>query len=223
MVEEPFDFARSSHLIPAVVEEYAVAARHFPIVFAPTERGLASVFLCGLKPGQNLFVDPDGRWNAPYLPAYLRRYPFILGERGEDDPVLCVDEGYAGFGPHSVGEALFSDAGEPTPYLSEVIRLVGDYAAAARRTEETASLLAELKLMRNITIDVSTPTGQQSASIHGLSVVDEDKLNALDDSSISRLRGSGVLGAVYAHLFSIGSTNLLAQRLEKIAQSGSGG
>lgn len=211
----PVAFAAGAHLVPAVIEEFAVAAHHFPVVFAPTDAGFASVFLCGLRPGENSFVDVDGRWSGPYLPAYLRRYPFILGERGDADPILCIDDHYSGFGEGEEGQRLFEDDGKPTPYLDTVMRLVADYAKSARRTEEACALLAEMKLMRAVTFDVTHRDGGSSASIHGLSVLDEDKLNALDAEAFERLREKGILGALYAHLFSIGSTSLLAERLEQ--------
>ena len=36
------------------------------------------VALLGLKKNQNLFVDKSGKWNADYIPAYARRYPFCM-------------------------------------------------------------------------------------------------------------------------------------------------
>jgi SapC len=214
-VERPFAFAEKAYLIPAVVEEFAAAAKHLPVVFAQSDEGFTSVFLCGIKPGQNLFIDADGHWTGNYLPAYLRRYPFILGERSADDHILCIDGGYAGFNTDEGGEVLFEDNGEQSAFLGQMVRLAGDYATAARRTESLCTLLAELKIMRNITVDVKVADGSVSASVHGLMVVDEDKLNALSSQDFARIREQGVLGAVYAHLFSIDATSILGEKLEQ--------
>lgn len=211
----PFAFAARSHLIPAVVDEFAAASREIPIVFAPVGNRFASVFLCGLKPGANLFVEADGRWNGSYLPAYLRRYPFMLGEREGAEPVVCVDPAFDGFRAGAEGQRLFDDAGNASPALSAMIRLITDFALSAKRTDELCGSLKGLDLLKSVTIDVQGPSGP-SASIHGLSIVDEKKLADLPDDALLSLRRGGFLGPLYAHLFSIGATQSLSQKLQAL-------
>ena len=47
----------------------------------------------GLRDTENLFVDEKGGWEeAAYIPAYIRRYPFIFSEiPGSEQLTLCVD------------------------------------------------------------------------------------------------------------------------------------
>ncbi len=92
-----------------------------------------------------------------------------------------------------------------------------DYALAAKRTEALSERLASLDLFKSITVDVSLGDGGQSASIHGLAIVDEEKLNALSDDDWLDLRRSGALSVIHAHLFSIGATQALASRLARSA------
>lgn len=208
----PFGFAAGAHLLPALIEEFAAAARHIPVVFAPAGKTHTPVFLCGLEPGRNLFVDADGRWDAPYVPAYLRRYPFILGERGDVDPVVCVDTAFEGLG-ETTGAALFEEDGSHSQTLTGIVRLVVDFAAVARRTEALCDRLAALDLFKTVTIDVKKAGA--TASIHGLEIVDEEKLAALPDDDFLALRRAGFLPSIFAHLFSIGATNELASRLHR--------
>jgi hypothetical protein len=215
LATRPYGFAAQANLIPALVDEFPRAAREMPIVFAPTGKQFAAVFLCGLKPGQNLFVDPDGRWNAPYVPAYLRRYPFILGERAGAEPFLCIDGTYEGFGAHDAGEQLFAADGKPAEALDRMIRLVTDFAPAAKRTEALTQKLDSMGLLKGVNIDIRDDSGQ-SASVHGLSIVDEEKLAALPDDAFAEFRSGGILGALYAHLFSIASAQNLANRLKAL-------
>ncbi|MGQ3355916.1 MAG: SapC family protein [Phreatobacter sp.] len=214
-LSQPLAFAATSHLIPAVVDEFPAAAREMAIVFVPAGRQFAPVFLCGMKAGENLFIDEAGRWTGTYVPAYLRRYPFMLGERQDADPVICIDGRYEGFGETEDGIRLFDDEGAPSEALQPIIKLVTDYALAARRTEALSERLAALDLFKSISVDVSRGDGSQSASIHGLSIVDEEKLNALPDEAWLDLRRSGALGVIHAHLFSIGATQALAGRLTR--------
>jgi hypothetical protein len=212
----PYGYAMRAHLIPAVVDEFGAAAREIPVVFAPAGKRFAAVFLCGLKPGRNLFVDQDGRWNGAYVPAYLRRFPFMLGEREGADPVVCIDTSFDGFGTEGAGDRLFDDEGQQSPQLAGMIRLITDFAQSAKRTETLGEVLAELGLLKGVTIDVQQPGAGPSASIHGLLIVDEQKLNELPEESFNDLRRRGFLGAIYAHLFSVGATQNLAGKLQAL-------
>lgn len=209
-----YAYAARAHLIPAVVDEFGASAREMPVVFAPAGARHAAVFLCGLKPGRNLFVNPDGRWNGAYVPAYLRRYPFMLGEREGADPVVCIDSGHEGFGPDVAGDRLFDDDGRHSPQLEGMIRLITDFAQSAKRTETLCETLAGLGLLKGVTIDVQQPGGGASASIHGLMIVDEQKLNDLPEDTFNDVRRKGFLGPIFAHLFSIGATQNLAGKLQ---------
>lgn len=221
-VDGPYRFAAGSHLVPALSDEFAAAARDMAIVFAPTGKRWASVFLCGVKSGKNLFVDADGRWNAAYVPAYLRRYPFILGEREGTDPVVCIDGTHEGFVEGGEGARLFGDDGKPSEMLADMIRLMTDFATAAKRTDALVDLLEEMDLFKPITIEVRL-AGGETASILGLSIVDEEKFGALSDADLLKLRHGGHLTAIWAHLFSIGATNALAAKVPAEVRAGEGG
>lgn len=220
---QPYGFAAGSHLIPALSDEFAAAARDMAIVFAPAGKRYAPVFLCGIKSGRNLFVDADGRWNGAYVPAYLRRYPFILGEREGSDPVVCIDGTHEGFGEGGEGQRLFGDDGKPSEMLADMIRLMTDFATAAKRTDALVDLLDEMGLFKSITIEVRLPGGGDTASLLGLSIVDEEKFGALSDADLLKLKHGGHLTAIFAHLFSIGATNALAAKVPVEARSGEGG
>lgn len=77
---------------PAVIDEFVVASRHLPIVFVPTASKPTPVFLLGAQPGENRHVDPAGAWTGGYVPAYVRRYPFIIGDNAGAEPLVCIDE-----------------------------------------------------------------------------------------------------------------------------------
>ncbi len=196
-----FGFARGSHLIPAVVDEFGAAATHLPIVFVPGPAAPAICFLVGLRSGRNAHVSPDGGWRGDYVPAYLRRYPFVLGEVQGGDPLICIDEGCASpVAP--AGEPLFGEAGADTPLLAGSIRLTNDFYIAAKRTENLAKTVLELGLLRSITIDAKFETGE-SLSLQGLLTIDEAKLAELPEEAFLRLRKEGALGPIYAHLVSL--------------------
>jgi hypothetical protein len=201
-LSEPLSFGRGTHLLPAVVDEFASAARELPIVFLPEGELISPVFLLGLRSGHNGFITPEGLWSASYMPAYLRRYPFILGEVEGRDPVLCLDESFPGI-TETGGEALFKSDGTATPFLESAMQFAANFREAGQRTMTFVQKLKSLDLFKPVTMDVkNTRAGQ--ATIHGLLVVDEEKLRALPDAAVLDLHRLGILPAVYAHLLSLG-------------------
>ncbi len=202
--EPNYAFAAASHLIPAVVDEFPAACAELPIVFVIDAEGASPVFLKGLTPGRNAMVGAGGRWSSSHVPAYLRRYPFILGEVPGADPLVCLDDQAENVGTDITSptrQLLFNPDGSDTAWLAERIRLVTDYAVAAKRTQAMSKVLLDFKLLQPITVQ-RTDAGASSA-IHGLLAVSEPALNALADADFLRLRADGVLAAIYTHLVSL--------------------
>jgi hypothetical protein len=208
-IDAQFEFAAKTHVIPAVIDEFAAASRHLPIVFLPASPLPTSVFLVGLRPGENVFIDAKGKWTEGYVPAFVRRYPFMLGEMEQGGPVACIDEQYTNFGEEN-GDRLFADDGGETPFLRGRIKLINDYFAAAQRNDVLLKALNELQLLRPVTIESKLPPGS-SAILHGFLTVDETKLNALPNEDFLRLRKDGLLLAIYAHLLSLSMIDRLGR------------
>ena len=202
-----FGFARGTNVIPAVLDEFAAAGRHLPILFMPGSPQPTAVFLVGLRSGTNAFVDPDGRWTGGYVPAFARRYPFMLGEAPEREPLACVDERCANLGSEA-GERLFEEDGTETGLLRDRIRLVNDFYGAAKRTEAFTAMMVEMRLLRGITIEAQT-SAQATSTLSGFMSVDEAKLSTLPDADYLKLRDQGLLGPIYAHLLSLASVDRL--------------
>ena len=213
--ENRYGFARDTHVIPAVVDEFAAALAHLPIVFAPSKPYPTTVFLVGVRPSRNLLVDDDGRWKGAYVPAFLRRYPFMRGEVAGGNAVTCIDEHSELLG-RSAGQRLFDADGKETALLRSTIDLVDKYFVAAKRTDAFLAAIHELQLLRQVTIETSI--GQASSSvIHGFMTVDEQRLAKLGADALLRLRDDGFLAPIYAHLFSLRSVDLLRKALVEAA------
>jgi hypothetical protein len=208
--DRPLDYAREAHLIPAVVDEFAAAAAEIPIAFLPGAGQPAAVFVTGLRPGVNAFIGPQGRWDGHYVPAYLRRYPFIVGEVPNAEPVLCIDEAFEGFA-EAGGKPLFSSAGEPEASVTDALNLANNYRAAALRTDALARLLQQFELLRSVSFEAKLSDGQ-STVVHGLLVVDEKAFAALSDERFLELRHAGFINPILAHLWSLSTVSRLANK-----------
>lgn len=100
------------------VAEIPLAAMEYTIVFAGSDEAPVPAILLGIGQNENLYVDDQGAWNAKYIPAFVRRYPFVFTQSEDGRTLtLCVDEGCTGCNHDGRGERLFDADGERTGYL----------------------------------------------------------------------------------------------------------
>ena len=102
-------------------------------MFSGTDVSPAAVL--GVRGPENLFVAPDGTWTAKYVPAFLRRYPFVFSQ-AEERLILCIDDAFPGLNREGRGQPLFQDDGSPSPYVDGVVKFLGDYQALATSGSE---------------------------------------------------------------------------------------
>lgn len=207
-----FSFATETNSVILAGVEFTEAAKEYPIVFAQAGDSMVPVALLGLRNAENLFVDAKGQWDAKYIPAFVRRYPFVLAETAEEGQrMVCIDEGFSGFGDKE-GEALFENDA-PTPVLQQAIDFLEEYQRQYIRTERFIKRLKELDLLMALNAKVDMADGQTFA-LTGLMVVDEKKLLELDDAKALDFFKSGELAWVYCHLMSLGN---MARMIDRIA------
>lgn len=206
--ERPLAFAQDANLIPALIDEFVTAAPHLPIAFLPGPARPAAVFVVGTKPGSNVFIDEAGKWNAAYMPAYLRRYPFIMGDVPDSEPILCIDESFDGLGKEG-GQRLFSETGEATDALRQALALADNYRIAALRTDRFCDALQSMGLLRSVTLDVKLGDGGSNV-VHGLMVLDEAAFDALEQEKLMTLHRDNMLKPLLAQLISLSAIDKLA-------------
>lgn len=212
-----FAYARKSNSVPILAAEFADCAREYAIVFARGEQGTVPAVLLGLREHENLFVDAEGQWDARYIPAFVRRYPFVSGKDAEGQLVVCIDEAAPCFDRQD-GEALFKD-GKPTPQLEHAMNFLRDFQQGAQTTEAMAARIDALGLLRDADSVAQLNDGSQFR-LGGLRVIDEAKLRALDQTVVMELFGNGILGLIYAHLLSLGNLGRLVDRMAKVGPGG---
>jgi hypothetical protein len=215
-------FAANVHSVPLTGVEFPAAARDVPILFAGTDmKDAGPMALLGLRQNENLFVDADGQW-APntYVPAFIRRYPFILAEKPEgqegDDFTVFLDEAYEGFNTEQ-GERLFKDDGADTEMLTNAVNFLGEFQQHVARTHWFMDQLRKHDLLepRNIRLEKDGKT----INLNGLFVVSEEKLRQLDEKVAHEFLKEGVLGWIYAHLLSLANIDRVSLRLNEREQT----
>jgi hypothetical protein len=198
-----YGFAAQAASVPLAAVEFAPAAMEYAIVFTGKEGAAQPTAVLGLKAGENLYVDGAGQWRARYVPAFVRRYPFVFSKSGDGSRfVLCIDEEHAGWNREGRGERLFAADGGRTAYLERMLKFVRDYQQQFERTLAFCRRLWDLGLLEPMTARFEHPSGKK-ASLTGFLAVDREKLNALPGETLSALAKSGALEMVYVHLHSL--------------------
>lgn len=205
-----FSFCAASHLCPCLASEFSSGAREYPIVFVMENGVPTPVFLFGLRPGQNLMVSETGAWRGGYMPRYLARFPFIIAEvpASQSAPQLIL--GLDASAAHDeTGEALFDESGEPSAFLTQMLKVSDAYALDAKASEAFAARLQQLELFRTINVEIND--NGQTYGWSDLLAVDEAKLNGLPDEDLLALARNGYLAAIHSHLLSLQSFRSLRE------------
>ncbi len=201
-----FKFAREMNSVIVVGQEFLEAAKFYPVVFTKTQdEQIMPVAVLGLRNNDNLFVDKEGVWKeGAYVPAFFRRYPYILASNvGEDGSfAVCIDSNYEGFGEEKEGMVLFDDDGNQTEEFKKVIAFLQNYQTQNQITRAMIKLLTEYELFKDVSANITLPEGEK-LGFGRLMMVDEAAMLKLADDKILTLVRSGYLAWIYAHLYSL--------------------
>lgn len=194
----------TAHAIPLTSDEFIMAQRFYPVVFAsgPNPVPLA---LMGLNEGVNVFVDDEGKLRSElYVPAYVRRYPFMLARlRPEADELsLCFDPESDMVGEFEDGQALF-EGDQPSETTKGILKFCEDFEIAAQRTTAFVKELQDLELLIDGEVAIQLDGSDQPYIYRGFQMVSEEKLRELRGDVLRKINQNGVLGLILAHLFSL--------------------
>jgi len=202
-VGDDYSFAKKVNSVPITAIEFARAAAEYPIVFAGTGEDAIPVAVLGVSASENLYVDEDGRWVCKYVPAFVRRYPFVFSLDKEGKTLtLNVDEHFDGVNKAGRGERLFDSDGAQTQYLKSVLSFLQDYQARFERTKAYCRHLHELQLLQPMQAQFQLSTGEQR-SLSGFMTVNRDKLKQLTDDQLGDLVRKDELECTFLHLASL--------------------
>ena len=202
---EGLERVSKTHAIPVTVDEFAMAQRHFPIVFSAGDNPVP-IALMGLHEGTNTFFDKEGKLidESIYVPAYLRRYPFVLARLREDSDELslCFDPTADAIGEGKDGEPLF-DGDEPSEATKAILQFCEQFEQAGQRTQAFMTELKEADLLMEGEVAIQPEGAQQPFVYRGFQMVDEEKFRNLRGDELRKLNQNGVLPLIMAHLFSL--------------------
>jgi len=194
-----------THAIPVTVEEFTIVQRHYPIIFSAGDNPVPLALLA-LNEGINTFFDEDGKpiETNVYVPAYLRRYPFLLAKlRPDSDELsLCFDPTAGAIAEDAEGQALF-DGDQPSDVTRSILAFCEQFETAGQRTQAFMDDLLKSGLLMDGEVAIQPEGVDQPFLYRGFRMVDEEKLRELRGDELRKMNQSGMLAAIYAHLFSL--------------------
>jgi hypothetical protein len=194
-----------THAVPVTVEEFTIVQRHYPIIFSAGETPVPLALL-GLNEGVNTYFDADGKpiENNVYIPAYLRRYPFLLARlRPDSDELsLCFDPSAGAVSEEADGPALF-DGDQPSETTKAILAFCEQFETAGQRTQAFMEDLQKSGLLMDGEVAIQPEGADQPFLYRGFRMIDEEKLRDLRGDELRKMNQNGMLAAIYAHLFSL--------------------
>lgn len=208
-----YSFASYANSVPLVAAEFPAASAEYAIVFAGTEKAVMPAVILGVQEKENLYVTDTGIWDSRYIPAFIRRYPFVFASNDEGKTfTACIDEEYIGCNQQGLGERLFDSEGEQTQYLGNVLEFLKAYQIQFQRTQIFCDKLQELDLLEPMRAQFEPRAGGR-VSLSGFMAVNREKLKKLDSEKLGELIRTDELEMMYLHLQSMRNISEIARRM----------
>ena len=208
-----YGFSSKTNSVPLMAIEFPRAASEYAIVFAGTKENVMPAVILGVRDSENLYLSQDAKWDAKYIPAFVRRYPFVFSNSADGQRfVLCIDEEFSGFNREGRGEKLFGEDGKPTPYVENILKFLQDYQA---QFAPHAGVLFKSARARSAGADASASRNElwRELSLRGFMAVNRAKLKAIPGDKLAELAKTDELELLYLHLQSMRNFSGLRDRL----------
>lgn len=201
-VDQPFNFARPAHAVPLAVTEFGPASLCYPIIFTGSD--FQPLAIMSIRQNENLFINDQGFFDfGVYVPAYIRRYPFVLANDPNTGQLLvCIERDAEAV--QEGGQVPLFEGDQPSAFTQQAIEFCSNFESERQRTTGFVDLLKGLDLFElkeqffnPVNEDGSTGQPQKLADYFGIS---ESKLAALPGDKLVELRDNGALQQIYAHL-----------------------
>lgn len=220
-VKKPFEFMQSQHFVPITAPEFGAAAASYPVIFAGAEKTPLAVM--GIRSGENLFVNEGQFTQDFYLPAFARRYPFVLaGDKENDRFVVCVDEDAECVTDKKPAQKFF-DGDDTSAFTQEAFQFLQNFERDRQATQIMVDKFKELDLFEQKEMNFQGQNADGSLAekqkIADYFAVTEDKLRALPAKTLKEFTDNGYLAVAHAHMISLGNwQRLVNMTLRKAGQ-----
>ena len=204
---QDYYFAKDTNLIPVTFSEVKSLCCSYPIIILEQDDKPMLMLMTGTE--RNGAIDEKGQWTCSYLPAFLRRYPFILVADENNTETLQIGfdlEGGCFSSPD--GNELFDVNGKPSEALINVKTLLETYNNEIQITNNILQRLKEKELLQASQFNFKKE-GEEDRSIGGFFIIDRKKLLEQDDTFLLETMKNGWMEMIELHLLSLKQSNRL--------------
>lgn len=202
-----FAFAGEVNAVPLTTVEFAKAAAEYAIVFAGEKDALTPYAVLSMTNGKNSYIDETGVFNAAYIPAFVRRYPFVFTTFDEGKNfTLCVDVDSPALNEDGIGQRLFEEDGSQSARLSRTVAFMTEYQRQFNKTRNFCKKLGELDVLAPFTAKIEGKT-IESQALTGFYAVSRERVKELTDAQLRQLVQSEELELIYNHIQSVANFN----------------
>ena len=189
----------------------------YPILFHKHEEGVyGPVALFGFTEGENLFLD-DAGWNATYVPAMIRRQPFMIGfQQTKIDGnhelirVLSIDMEHPRVS-ETEGEALFQPLGGRTEYLEDAANLLEVIYEGLEHGKAFVKELNDRGLIEEVSFDITLKDGSRNQLL-GFAAINEDRVQELTAEALEQFNQKGFLMPMFMMIASMSNIRKLIEK-----------
>jgi len=207
-----YRFSKKVNSVPLMAVEFPHAAAEYAIVFSGSADAFIPAAILGMRE-ENLYLGGAGVWQAKYIPAFVRRYPFVFSSAADGKTfTLCIDEAFPGFNREGRGQRLFGEDKKPSAYVSSVLKFLEQYQVEFRRTQAFCEKLKALKLLEPMRAQANLKSGEQLA-LTGFMAVSRERLKALPAEKLAELARTDELELLYLHLHSMRNFAAMVERV----------
>ena len=209
---DSFAFSAGANAVPLMAVEFRNASAEYAIVFTAEGDNVMPAAVLGVRNAQNLYLTPDSRWKADYIPAFIRRYPFVFSSGDGETLTLCIDESHPGVNREGKGNALFGADKKPTPYVEKVLEFLKEFQVQFEWTRQFGRRIKGLDLLEPMQANVTTPQGEKF-TLSGFLGVSREKLRQLNGEQLEKLARTDELELLYLQLASLRNFTEFKDRL----------
>lgn len=203
-----YSFAADHQVVPILLAELLKLLPLYPLAFIQQDSTYTPVALTGIGSGQNLYLNHDGKWLAPYVPAFLRSYPFRVLP-SNDNEVLCIHEDH--LADDSQGKPLFDSEGNLSKPVQDTFNFLDECQKNRKIIQSACAALDTAGVIEQWPLQIKQGEGKEPLKVDGLFRISEKALNGLEAETFAGLRSHGAMPLTYAQLFSMNQIEKLAE------------
>jgi len=206
-----FGFTKELQYIPVLMTEFKKASLEYPIVFVESEDQIPVPIAILSVSEQNRYLNEDLSWDARYIPAFIRRYPFVFSRNPEgDEYFLCIDESSECISESIEGESIFEENGDQTPFTKKTLEFLQAYQIEHNKTLEQCKLLRDLNLFDQKQLSGTINEdgdSQELVKLSGFLTIDRARVSTLSDEKKLQLMKDGLFEQIIYHWMSLEQFN----------------